>query len=519
MTWFDAATLHWPIAAAYLAILGVIAAYGLHRYWLLALYARHHGKRYAPVPNLEPLPRVTVQLPIFNEGAIAVRIIDAASHLDYPRDLLQIQVLDDSTDETVEIARERVAYWQQRGLDIQHIHRIDRRGYKAGALANAMPDATGELIAIFDADFVPQTSFLHKTVPHFADPGIGLVQARWEHLNRKRSLLTRAQGVFLDGHFAIEQASRCWSGRFLHFNGTAGVWRRAAITDAGGWSADTLCEDLDLSIRSQLVGWRFKYLPDVICPAEVPPVIDAFKNQQHRWFKGTIQVAFKMLGRIRREPIPLKVKVELFCQLMGPVICPLMVLFSLLYYPAVVQGFYTGQATVVGALMVLLGMCAGMAFYGAAERVVGRGFLYGLMTVPLMIAAGLGISVTNTRGVIEALFRHESPFVRTPKFNDHDDATIRDRASTNGPPKSRRGKVRWVPIAQAVFEVIAGVYMAVCTVLAIRTPEGLAAAPLLGLFAIGYFWFGLGTLLPAMGLTTTARFVAPAPAKPQPETA
>lgn len=518
MTWFNANTLHWPIATVYLVILGCIAAYGLHRYWLLGLYAWYHAKRRDPVPVLEKLPRVTVQLPIFNEGSIAIRIIDAACHLDYPQELLQVQVLDDSTDETVEIARERVAYWQQRGIDIQHLHRVDRRGYKAGALAAGMPKATGELIAIFDADFLPRPSFLHETVHHFADPGIGMVQTRWEHLNRKRSLLTRAQAVFLDGHFAIEQASRCWSGRFLHFNGTAGVWRRAAIEEAGGWSADTLCEDLDLSIRSQMAGWRFKYLPDVICPAELPPVIDAFKNQQHRWFKGTIQVAFKMLGRIRREPLPLKIKVELFCQLLGPVICPLMVLFSLLYYPAVVYGFDAGQVAFVGVLMILLGMCAGMAFYGAAEYVVRRGFFYGLATVPLMIAVGLGISVTNTRGVIEALFRHESPFMRTPKYNDHDDAAVRTqtRAKESLP---QRHKIKWVPVAQAIFETTAGLYMAVCTILALSSPAVWATVPLLGLFSIGYLWFGLGTLVHMLRLKLAERLTDTAPTTPKPETA
>ena len=286
------------VLAIYYLVLGTLAVYGVHRLALVALYYR--TRRRSNPSEIQPAhwPLVTVQLPIYNERYVVARLIDAVCALDYPPDRLEIQVLDDSTDETQQIAAARVARYRALGFDIHHLHRLDRNGFKAGALEAGFARARGELLAVFDADFVPQTDFLRRTVFHFADPRCGMVQARWDHINRGYSWLTRIQAIFLDGHFLIEHAARNRSGRFFNFNGTAGVWRRQAILDAGGWQHDTLTEDLDLSYRAQMAGWKFLFLPEVTVPAELPVDINAFKRQQYRWAKGSVQTARKLLRRI-----------------------------------------------------------------------------------------------------------------------------------------------------------------------------------------------------------------------------
>jgi len=287
------------ILVLYFFVLSILAIYGWHRYYLVYLYTKH--KDQAPVApcELPNLPRVTVQLPIFNEMYVADRLIDAVCELDYPSDLLEIQVLDDSTDETTSIAALAVRRHAARGADIRYLHRVDRTGYKAGALEAGLAEATGEFIAIFDADFIPPKDFLKRTLPYFGtDSRIGMVQARWGHINQDYSLLTKIQSILLDAHFVLEHGARNRSGCFFNFNGTAGVWRREAIGSAGGWQHDTLTEDLDLSYRAQLAGWRFVFLPDVVSPAEVPVEMNSFKSQQHRWAKGSIQTCMKLLPRI-----------------------------------------------------------------------------------------------------------------------------------------------------------------------------------------------------------------------------
>ena len=302
-TWMAPALL-----GLYYSILGVLALYGVHRLVLVVLYARHRRRGAPRPPAPEEWPRVTVQLPLYNELYVARRLIDAVCRLDYPRDRLEIQVLDDSTDETAEIVRAEVARRRAAGFAIHHLRRAERTGFKAGALAAGLERTGGELIAVFDADFVPGPEFLKAAVPYFADPRVGMVQGRWEHLNRDYSLLTRVQALLLDGHFVIEHAARNRAGCFFNFNGTAGVWRRAAIAAAGGWRHDTLTEDLDLSYRAQLAGWRFVYLPDLSVPAELPVDVGGFKSQQYRWAKGSIQTARKLLGRVLAAPLPLRVK-------------------------------------------------------------------------------------------------------------------------------------------------------------------------------------------------------------------
>jgi cellulose synthase/poly-beta-1,6-N-acetylglucosamine synthase-like glycosyltransferase len=275
--------------AAYFFVLIILAVYGWHRYYLVWLYMKHRGNEPKPGPMPDPLPVVTIQLPLYNEVYVADRLIEAVAAIEYPREKLEIQVLDDSTDETRTVADLAVRRLSAQGIDIKYYHRTDRRGYKAGALEEGLKAARGEFVAIFDADFIPTSDFLARLMPHFVDDKVGMVQARWGHINQDYSLLTKIQAVLLDGHFILEHGARNRSGRFFNFNGTAGIWRRSAIDDAGGWQHDTLTEDLDLSYRAQLRGWRFVFVPGVIAPAEVPVEMNGFKSQQHRWAKGSIQ--------------------------------------------------------------------------------------------------------------------------------------------------------------------------------------------------------------------------------------
>ena len=301
-------TLIWTLC--YTAVLLGISLYGLHRYVIVYLFLKNRGNAPKPLGELQTLPRVTVQLPIFNELYVVERLLDSVSKLDYPRDLLDVQLLDDSTDETRELAAGLVAKLKERGFDIAHIHRHDRTGFKAGALENGLQSARGEYILILDADFVPSPDVLKRTVHYFTDPKVGMIQTRWGHLNRTYSMLTRVQAMFLDGHLLLEQTGRNRSGRFINFNGTAGIWRKSCIVDAGGWQHDTLTEDLDLSYRAQLKGWNFVFLPDLVTPAELPVDMNGFKSQQHRWTKGSIQTCKKLLPAVWRAELPLKVKVE-----------------------------------------------------------------------------------------------------------------------------------------------------------------------------------------------------------------
>jgi cellulose synthase/poly-beta-1,6-N-acetylglucosamine synthase-like glycosyltransferase len=320
--------------AAYFFVLIILAVYGWHRYYLVYLYMRHRDREPRPGPPLDPPPPVTIQLPLYNEMYVADRLIDAVCRIKYPADLLEIQVLDDSTDETRGIAEQAVRRFAAQGVDIKYLHRSNRTGYKAGALEAGLRQARGEFVAIFDADFIPTPDFLERLMPHFADSNVGMVQARWGHINQDYSLLTKIQSILLDGHFVLEHGGRNRAGRFFNFNGTAGVWRRRAIDEAGGWQHDTLTEDLDLSYRAQLRGWRFVFVSDVIAPAEVPVEMNAFKSQQHRWAKGSVQTCRKLLPRILAADVPLAVKAEAFFHLTANFNYPLMCVLSVLMFPA-----------------------------------------------------------------------------------------------------------------------------------------------------------------------------------------
>jgi cellulose synthase/poly-beta-1,6-N-acetylglucosamine synthase-like glycosyltransferase len=363
------------------------------------------------------VPRVTIQLPLYNERYVVQRLIEAVVRLRYPQDRLEIQVLDDSTDETTGIAARLVEQYRQEGVAITLHHRPHRRDYKAGALQEGLASVTGEFIAIFDADFVPEADFLLRTLPFFQDPTLAMVQVRWGHLNREYSGLTLALTFGLDGHFWVEQTARCWSGLFLNFNGSGGIWRRDAIADAGGWQADTLTEDLDLSYRAQLRGWRLKFLPQVVCPAELPVQMAAIKSQQYRWAKGSIQTAKKLLPHVLRAPIPLVTKGQAVLHLTGYLI-HLFIVFTALVAPL---PFWFAEAfpdrgSLVSSVVFTLAACgpASMSLYAQAHLYPDwKRRLYGF---PLLLLFGTGIALSNTTAILGALCNRRSPFIRTPKF-------------------------------------------------------------------------------------------------------
>lgn len=421
------ATLLYALAQAGLLL------YASHRYTLLL--GRRGG---APTPPAAPVewPAVTVQLPVYNEPAVIERLIDAAAALDYPSARLSIQVLDDSSDETPRLAAAAVARARERGIDIVHLRRGSRHGFKAGALAHGLRHSSAPLVAVFDADFVPPRSFLRRLVPHFADEGVGLVQARWGHLDRDRSWLTRAQAAMLDAHFLLEHAARQRRGLFFNFNGTAGIWRRRCIDSAGGWSHDTLTEDLDLSYRAQLAGWRFVFDPTVVVPAELPGDMRAFQTQQRRWTTGAIQTARKLLPPLLARPLSRAVKAEAVLHLTANAAYPLLLLLSLLL-PFVLAGPRTLPPAVAIGLqcaVFLLGALPVALFLLAGQRSAGRPWGRALPDSVLALTLGVGMAFTNSRAALAGLRTHGGVFERTPKRGD--DTAMRS-ADSPGVPLSR----------------------------------------------------------------------------------
>jgi len=470
------------ILVLYFFVLSILAIYGWHRYYLVYLYMKNKGQAPLPMPELEVLPRVTVQLPIFNEMYVADRLIDAVCEMDYPRELFEIQVLDDSTDETTEIAELAVRRHALRGVNISYLHRADRMGYKAGALEAGLKEATGEFIAIFDADFVPPADFLKKTLPYFStDPKIGMVQARWGHINQDYSLLTKIQSIMLDAHFVLEHGGRNRAGCFFNFNGTAGVWRRTAIDSAGGWQHDTLTEDLDLSYRAQLEGWRFVFLPDVVSPAEVPVEMNSFKSQQHRWAKGSIQTCLKLMPRILRSKQPLSVKAEAFFHLSANFNYLLMSLLSILMFPAMWVRYNMGWTEML-LIDVPLFFAATMSigvFYVKAQRELYGDWRQRLKYLPFLMSIGIGLCVNNTRAVLEALFGKQSEFARTPKYGI-------ERSSDEWAGKKYHQSVG----IQPMIELGLGLYFS-ATVFYALVNQIYGTLPFLVLFQVGFLYMGL----------------------------
>jgi len=402
----------------YYIVLALLAMYGTHRALMVRLYYRHRRDTPRPAGDLPVLPRVTIQLPIYNEVYVVERLLEAVAAIDYPPELTEIQVLDDSTDETRDVAQRLIARYRERGLDIVHRTRTDRQGFKAGALQAGMESARGEFLLIFDADFVPRPDILRETLPFFSDPRVGMVQARWEHLNRDYSLLTRVQSIFLDGHFVIEHTARHRSGRFFNFNGTAGIWRRRCLEEIGGWQSDTLTEDLDVSYRAQLAGWKFVYLKDLATPAELPVDMNGFKSQQHRWTKGSIQTGRKLLPAIFRSSYPWSVKAEAFFHLTNNFSHLLVVLLALLIVPAIIIREQIGWRRLAFLDFPLFfgATFSFIAFYISSQREIGRDWKKTLRWMPLLLSLGIGLSLNNMHAVLEALTNRKSEFTRTPKF-------------------------------------------------------------------------------------------------------
>src|SRR5690242_8296157 len=473
----------------YFIVLMVLAMYGLHRYWLVYDYFQYSKNVPPPPPQVTNWPRVTVQLPIFNERYVIERLAEAVSRFDYPGELLDVQVLDDSTDETQEVARACVERHAAQGMPITYIHRTNREGYKAGALENGLKSAKGEFVAIFDADFIPEPDFLRRTIPYFLNPDgsdkIGMVQTRWTYLNRDYSLLTNVETILLDGHFVVEHGARSRRGTFFNFNGTAGVWRRKAIDEAGGWQHDTLTEDTDLSYRAQLKGWKFLYLPQIECASELPVDMNGFKSQQARWAKGLMQTAKKILPKVFKADVPWHVKAEAFFHLTANISYPLMIVLSTMLLPVMIVRFQQGwfQMLLIDLPLFLASTCSISSFYLAAQKELRpKTWLSTFLYMPFVMATGIGISVRNAQAVIEAIIGKKSEFARTPKFK------IEGKSGTFA-AKKYKNKAGWMPY----FEVALGLYFALTVVYAI-TNENYATVPFLLLFVWGYLYTGFMSL-------------------------
>jgi cellulose synthase/poly-beta-1,6-N-acetylglucosamine synthase-like glycosyltransferase len=467
----------------YVAVFLGLSVFGAHRLRILYLYWKHRNNAPVPQSRFSELPVVTVQLPIFNEVHVVDQLLGAVSALDYPRNKLQIQIIDDSTDDTKMVCEEGAAKLREQGFDVEYRHRDDRTGFKAGALEAAMPTAKGEFLLIFDADFVPLPDLLQKMIHHFTDEKVGMVQARWSHLNKSDSLLTQLQAMMLDGHLVLEQTARSRSGHFFNFNGTAGIWRKSTIMAAGGWEHDTLTEDMDLSYRAQMAGWRFVYLRDVTVPSELPPDMDGFKSQQHRWTKGSIQVCKKILGNVWRSSESLGIKLEATAHLGANFTYLLMFGVLVLMYPANFMFENTWQKAVFLDLPVFFFASLSVIIFYLAAQGAQRpwGWLKALPYLPLLLALGIGMSINNGKAVLEALLNQQSDFVRTPKYGTQI-ASVRRKSRY----KAARSVSFWIEVA------LAG-YFTWLLALALWKMQW-ASIPFLAMFQFGFAYVVLGSM-------------------------
>ena len=482
--WFD-----WAMLIPYFTILVILSVYGLHRYETIRTYFKHRKNIVdQPPKRFDVLPPVTIQLPLFNERYVVERLIDETTKMEYPKHLLQIQVLDDSTDDTHPFAEALVERYQSLGFPIVYKHRTNRHGYKAGALQEGLETATGELVAIFDADFIPPPDFLMRTVDHFVDPKVGVVQTRWSYLNRDYNFLTEVEAMLLDGHFILEHGARSRAGLFFIFNGTAGILRKAMIEDAGGWQHDTLTEDSDLSYRAQLKGWKFVYMPGLHCLSELPVEMHGFQVQQSRWAKGLTQVAKKLLVPILKAKLPFRVKLEAFLHLTPNISYPLMIVVSALMLPVMIVRFYMGafQIVFLDLPLIVASFWSISAFYVIAQReLYPKSWKRSILMLPMLMAVGVGLTLINTRAVLEALFGVQTSFVRTPKFAIEGGHPVRRKSEG----KAYRRRSGWLPY----IELACGSYFLWMVYFAITTNNYLSI-PFLALFVGGYFWAGLSTL-------------------------
>ncbi|MBI4893856.1 MAG: glycosyltransferase [Acidobacteria bacterium] len=480
LDWFD-----WVLLIPYFTLLTILAIYGAHRFAVIRGYLKHkHKVPTVPQKRFEQLPPVTIQLPLFNERNVVDQLMEGVLKVRYPRELLEIQVLDDSTDDTHPYTEALVARLKEQGHPIEYIHRTNRTGYKAGALQEGMAQAKGEFMAVFDADFIPPEDYLEKTMHFFADPGVGVVQTRWTYLNRDHNLLTEVQALMLDGHFALEHVARCCGGLFFNFNGTAGILRRAMIEDAGGWQHDTLTEDSDLSYRAQLKGWQFVYLPWIECPSELPVDTYGFQVQQQRWAKGLTQVAMKLLPSIMRAPIGWREKVEAWFHLTPNISYPMMVIVSALMLPVMMVRFYIGweQMLFVDAPLIVCSFWSVVSFYLLAEReLYPNDWKRAVFILPFLLAMGVALTISNTKAVIEALMRKQSSFVRTPKYAP--------KASGVAVAVAYKRKSGWLPMAEIGMGIFFLGLVAYCI-----DVQNYFALPFLSIFVSGYLWAGCSTL-------------------------
>ena len=483
LSWFD-----WAILAPYFSILCILSLYGLHRYEVIYSYFKHRKKAVDQPPvRFAQLPKVTIQLPLYNERYVVERLIDETTKMDYPKELLQIQVLDDSTDDTHEFAQGLVERYHALGFPIEYKHRTNRKGFKAGALQEGLKTATGEFVAIFDADFIPPSDFLKRTIHHFADTKIGVVQTRWSYLNKDYNFLTEVEAMLLDGHFILEHGARSRAGLFFNFNGTAGIIRVAMIDDAGGWQHDTLTEDSDLSYRAQLKGWKFVYMPGLDCPSELPVEMHGFQVQQSRWAKGLTQCAKKLLPMILKAPLPFRVKLEAFLHLTPNISYPLMIVVSALMLPVMIVRFYMGwfQMVFLDLPLILASFVSLSAFYVIAQReLYPKNWKRSIFMMPVLMAVGVALTVINTRAVLEALFGVETAFARTPKYMIEGGVPMARMEQ-----KKYRSRSGWLPYA----ELALGTYFLGMVIFAI-TSYNFLSVPFLSLFVGGYYWAAFATL-------------------------
>lgn len=472
---------------SYLGLMLILGVFGAHGFVMIWMVRRLPQRTAEAVEPPKELPAVLIQLPVFNEAAVVERVIDSAARVDYPKDLLTIQVLDDSTDDlAVALAAARCAHWLERGVKIDHVRRADRQGYKAGALQHGLELDHAPFVAVFDADFLVPADFLYKSLGHFEgqvsgknqDNKVGLVQWRWDHLNRDASWLTRAQAALLDGHFYIEEVARSRAGWWCAFHGTAGIWRRECILDSGGWSSDTLAEDMDLSLRAQIKGWGTKFLEGLGCPAELPPTPVSFFGQQHRWTKGNMEVACKLGPELRSMREPLGLVMEIAWRLYAPLayltVGPLLILATILVL-LVHAGVDFPLWWSVAAAVLWLGSLGFVAIAIAGSRARGRSWYESLRVVPSLLLLGPAVVINNSAAVIQALLGKRSPFVRTRKFGE-----AASSASTK--QKARLS----LPDAALAIWLLAG------TGLAVLKTASMIFSPLLAVAGLGCLWAARG---------------------------
>lgn len=483
LSWFD-----WAMMIPYFSVLLVLSMYGLHRYKVIYEYFKVKHKLNAPPARrfaADELPPVTVQLPLFNEQFVVKRLLEQTVKMRYPRDKFQIQVLDDSTDETAPYTRALCEEYRALGHNVQYIHRTNRVGFKAGALEHGLETATGELTAVFDADFLPPEDFLEKTVDYFSDEKVGVVQTRWTHLNKDSNLLTEVQALLLDAHFVLEHGARYGNGLYFNFNGTAGILRKRMIHDAGGWQHDTLTEDSDLSYRAQLKGWKFVYVPSVECPSELPVETHAFQVQQQRWSKGLTQCAKKLWPLIGPSGSSRSIKTEAFFHLTPNISYPLMIILSVFMLPVMICRFYMGplEMLLIDVPLIVASFLSISLFYVIAQReLYPDNWKRSILLLPALLATGVMLTLSNTKSVIEALRGQSSAFVRTPKY-----------AVNQGQKQVSVAKYRWRSGWLPYLEIAAGTWFLCMVAYAIDTWNYLSI-PFLMLFVCGYYWAGFSTL-------------------------